>query len=223
MAQEQSPNVGSALLAIHHVISRAIAVSLENSNHFAKAGFPDTPTRAGFANYVQSLVTCVRAHHLTEDEVVFPEIRKVIPDAPYDLLASEHKILEPLLPALGACIQKIEQEANSPDALRELPGLLLRLSEVWHPHIQKEEQNFSMETLARCIDPPEHLRLIKLFSEHSQKFTEPAFLIVPFILFNLPAEERAAFSKAFPPVVIEQLVPVVWKEKWESMKPFLLS
>lgn len=46
--------------------------------------------------------------------------------------------------------------------------------------------------------------------------------MVPFLLYNLPPEKRAAFAQMLPPVVTQQLVPVVWKEKWEPMKPFLL-
>jgi hypothetical protein len=47
--------------------------------------------------------------------------------------------------------------------------------------------------------------------------------VVPFLLYNLPPEERAIFSQGMPPVVTQELVPVVWKEKWSPMKPFLLD
>jgi hypothetical protein len=45
----------------------------------------------------------------------------------------------------------------------------------------------------------------------------------PFLLYNLPTEERAIIAQAMPPIVTRQLVPVVWKEKWEPMSPFLLG
>jgi hypothetical protein len=48
-------------------------------------------------------------------------------------------------------------------------------------------------------------------------------LVVPFLLYNLPPEERAVFSQGMPPIVIQELVPVAWKEKWSPMKPFLLD
>jgi hypothetical protein len=46
---------------------------------------------------------------------------------------------------------------------------------------------------------------------------------VPFALYNLPDEERAILARTMPPKVIDELVPVVWKEKWAPMQPFLLA
>jgi len=36
-------------------------------------------------------------------------------------------------------------------------------------------------------------------------------------------DERRRMGALFPPVVTEQLVPVVWQDKWSPMKPFLLA
>jgi hypothetical protein len=43
------------------------------------------------------------------------------------------------------------------------------------------------------------------------------------MLYNLPVEDRKVFSQGIPAEVLQNLVPVVWKEKWESMTPFLLA
>jgi hypothetical protein len=58
--------------------------------------------------------------------------------------------------------------------------------------------------------------------EHSQKHSGPDYHVVPFLLFNLTPEERVTFEAEMPRIVMEQLLPVVWKEKWAPMMPFLL-
>jgi hypothetical protein len=77
--------------------------------------------------------------------------------------------------------------------------------------------------MAALIAPEEQARMIKQFVEHSQQYMKPDFLVIPFLLYNLPQEERTLFSRAMPAILIEALVPVVWKEKWAPMKPFLIQ
>jgi len=69
----------------------------------------------------------------------------------------------------------------------------------------------------------EQLKLVRLFGEHGQKNAVPPHLTVPFMLYNLPVDERKVFSQDMPAEVIHNLVPIVWKEKWESMTPFFLA
>ena len=73
------------------------------------------------------------------------------------------------------------------------------------------------------LEIEEHIRLGKMFAEHNQEHSGPDYLVVPFLLYNLSAEDRAIMSQEMPPVVTQQLVPVAWKEKWAPMSPFLLS
>jgi hypothetical protein len=47
--------------------------------------------------------------------------------------------------------------------------------------------------------------------------------MVPFLLYNLPPEDREVFSQGLPVEIIQHFVPVVWKEQWASMTPFLLA
>jgi hypothetical protein len=69
----------------------------------------------------------------------------------------------------------------------------------------------------------EQLKLVAQLGEHSQKHSGPLELVVPFMLYNLSAEDRDDFSRAMPAEVTQKLVPVVWKEKWEPMRPFFLA
>jgi hypothetical protein len=42
-------------------------------------------------------------------------------------------------------------------------------------------------------------------------------------LYNLTREDREAMATMIPKTLVEEMVPVVWKEKWAPMKPFLLE
>lgn len=221
---DQQPNVGASLLLIHHIITRGLEVAIEQSGLLAKSGFTDSSLQEGFTNYARTLLAVLRAHHLTEDELVFPYLQEKLKlvEAPFDVLELEHHAIEFLLPQLDATIGKLQSDAPGP-ALQELSRLFRMLNDVWGPHIRKEEEHFTLELLGQLIGPEEHVRLIRDFAAHSQSIAKPDYLVVPFLLFNLDREERAHFSRALPPTVTEQLVPGAWKEKWASMRPFLLG
>jgi len=51
----------------------------------------------------------------------------------------------------------------------------------------------------------------------------PHYLVVPFMLYNLEPGPRSILASRLPSEMTEQLVPVVWKDRWASMKPFLLE
>ena len=80
-----------------------------------------------------------------------------------------------------------------------------------------------LDRLAAVLPAEEHLRLLALFMEHTRQHAGPEYLLAPFLLYNLEAERRSFFAGGMPAIVTEQLVPVVWKDKWASMQPFLLD
>ena len=51
----------------------------------------------------------------------------------------------------------------------------------------------------------------------------PLLCLCGFLLYNLPAPERKVFSAGMPDELLQTLVPVVWKEQWQAMAPFLLD
>ncbi len=213
-----TPNLGADLLRIHSIISRGLQISISYSRQFEKNGFPSAKIREGFFSYVQSLLSVLDAHHNLEDELAFPYLKDILPDGPYDLLMAQHQVLVPALAQAKAAVE--DASANVP--LEKVHDLLKKIDELWHPHIQIEEGFFTLQKLGSVIPVEEHIRLGKVYMEHSQQHTEPAFLILPFLLYNLPLDQRKVFAGHMPAEVAEQLVPVVWKEKWEPMKPFLL-
>ncbi len=223
MPEQNTPNITEDLLCIHAIITRGLNVSIEKGRLFVQDGYPDASGREGFVAYVGSLLSVLHAHHLTESELFFPYFRDKLPDAPIDLLMAQHRELEPVLQQAKAATDEVSAEAGAGAALGRLNDLLGKIADSWHPHIRIEEDHFSVDRLATFIDAKEHDRLARAAMEHSQQHSGPDYLVVPFLLHNLPPDRRAIFARLMPPVVTQHLLPVVWKDKWEPMRPFLLS
>jgi hemerythrin-like domain-containing protein len=223
MSEVRKPNVGADMLRIHSVITRGLDVSIERSAGFAQEGYPDAATQEGFAIYIQALASVLSAHHLAEDEVAFPYLRDKLPDAPFDELMADHRVMEGILEELQATAEAVTAEAQAGDSLNDLNRAVTRLADLWHPHIQKEEGIYDVEMIAALMDVDENVRLGQMLAEHGQQHLQPPYLGMPFVLYNLPAEERAILAQKMPPIVTQQLVPVDWKERWAPMQPFLLD
>ena len=113
--------------------------------------------------------------------------------------------------------------AREGGSLAELSRALSRMVEIWQPHIAKEETDFSPEVAAELMSPSEHIEMSQKSAAHSQEHAQPAPLAVPFLLYNLEGDDRAYFLTVMPHEVTQHLVPVVWKDEWAPMKPFLLD
>jgi hemerythrin-like domain-containing protein len=223
MSETYRPNVARSLLRIHMAITRALDVVIDRSRSFAEQGFADSSLQAGFVSYVNSLASFLNAHHLSEDELVFPYFREKMPEMPFDLLMDQHKQMLQLLNEIEAAAHAVAADAEASEPLYRLNQATSDLREMWRPHIGIEETYYVPEKMDALLDPEEQARLIKLFAQYSQEHLEPDYLVVPFFLFNLPAQERELVSHEVPEIVTQQLVPVVWKEKWAPMAPFLLG
>ena len=219
MNQQASPNFARAIVAFHHIITRGLAVSLENAGQ-GNSALDDN--RSGFSDYVHSLASLLHAHHLTEDELVFPYMRTVLPEAPYDKLSSDHKLMEPMIETLENANERWKSGAEG--ALGEMSSSVESLNDLWHPHIAIEEKEIYVpKKLEELIEPKEHVRLIQQSAELSMKNMGPHYLVVPFMLYNLEPGPRSILASGMPSEMTEQLVPVVWKDQWAPMKPFLLE
>ncbi len=223
MAEANTPNVALDLLRIHSIITRGLNVATEKSQVFAREGFPDASTREGFICYARSFVSALHAHHLTENELVFPYLRAKLPDAPYDLLIAQHQELVHTLDQIKVAIEEVAADPQATAPLTRLNGVLRRMGEIWHPHIGIEQDHFAPDKVGPLLAPEEHARLSGLFAEHGRKHMGPDSLAVPFLLYNLPPGERAMFARQMPFIVTRLLVPLVWKKQWAPMRPFLLS
>jgi hypothetical protein len=216
------PTLVQAFLLIHKVISRGLIVSVEKGEYFIQAGFPNTDTHTGYALYVQSLAIVLDAHHLSEDEVAFPLLKEKIAEAPYEHLARHHQEIVALLGAVREVIPLLEARRGQADLAALVDGLR-KISDIWRPHIQIEEFYFSEEALAAAMSPEEQVQASAAISRHSQEHATPAPLALPFLLFNLEVEDRAAMAASLPKQIVEELIPKTWKLQWAPMKAFLLE
>lgn len=217
MSEQMPANVGEDILRIHRVLTRSLTVSIQ---FLQQAEQPDN-LHHGFMLYLRALSSLLHAHHLGEDEIGFPFWRTKSPFAPLNNLIRDHLRMMPLL-------EKIEIWLNSESGweaphLRRLQGILEELNAIWLWHIQLEESVMGPEKAAALLTPAENQQLARQLATHGQEHAQPDALVLPFILYNLPVEDRAVMAQIFPPLVTRQLVPVEWKPVWEPMKPFLLE
>jgi hemerythrin-like domain-containing protein len=215
--------VAADMLRIHRAITRGLQVTLERSEAFNQAGFPDKQTQLGFSCYVRSFANLLHSHHLTEEELAFPYFAVKIPDEPYDTFLFEHSEMAGFVYEIRS-LTGLKEEALLPNkALEAINCAATGICGIWYSHIIKEEKIFDPERINKLIDTPEQIKMGRMFAEHNQKHTAPDYLSVPFLLYNLQHEDRQMISQLLPSEVTQQLVPVVWKEKWAPMKPFLLE
>jgi hemerythrin-like domain-containing protein len=222
MTNSKESNISVSFLNIHNIITRGLRVSLESAQGILKCGFQGERTRAGFFNYVRSLSSVLNAHHLTEDDLAFPYFRDKLPEAPFDNWTYWHHKMVEILNEINLEMEKLEKKDDFETGLRNIENALARLNEGWPYHIQPETDEFINKADA-LVPVEEQLRLVRLFAEYVLKHALPHYLTVPFMLYNLPVEDRQVFSQWIPAEGVLNLVPTSWKEKWESMTPFLLE
>ena len=212
------PNVGSSLIRIHKVFTRALAVSIQNSQGTG----PEPAVRDGFQRFEQAFHSVLLAHHDAEDEIAFPFMKTRVPDGPFETLSHQHRQMMPLLNVIE---DWCHQGSAAWDAanLGELHAALTELNNLWHSHIPIEESNFSPLACERLLTPEENARLDGQMSNHAAQHALPNELAVPFVIYSLEGNDRADMEKTMPPVIMEQLVPFAWKPAWAPMQPFLLD
>ena len=166
MKDQQKPNVAASLFTIHKVISRSIEVSIENAETFAGHGFPEEKRADGFLNYIRAFISILNAHHLLEDELVFPYFKDRLPDTPYPLLNKQHEEMAAILKEIEGIANRIEENPEDRAGMIGLKTTMEKIKGKWYPHIAIEETHFELQKVGEMLSVEEHLRLMKLFSEH---------------------------------------------------------
>jgi hemerythrin-like domain-containing protein len=211
------PNVGSDLVRIHKVITRALDVAIQNSQ-----GRNLDEIRQGFASYARAMTVLLHAHHSGEDELVFPFWKTRLPGGPFEELGRQHGEMLEFLELIERWLNA-GAEAWQTSAMDELHGALSELSDLWSKHIALEEATVGPENSQTYLTAYENGQMAKQLAEHGQKLSQPGELVMPFIVYNLEEEDRGEFLSLLPPVVAQQLIPVAWRPVWEPMRPFLLE
>ena len=223
MIESKTSDPPIALVLIHNAISRGLDVGAQHAARFARDGYPDRETGEGFALYLRTLVGMLHQHHSAEDEIAFPFLRDKLPDLPFDGLIAEHEQMEAILKEMAPLLDKLRGEAGEELVLEAARGALARLAEIWPGHIDIEETRISVKTLEAMVGAEALSGWLAQMGQHRPEGAPPDPVGLPFVLYNLPQEERAIMAQQMPPAISQELVPGPWQEYWAPMKPFLLD
>lgn len=221
--EDSYSNVGVSLLQIHRCITRGIATSISFSQTFRVNGFPDSDAHDGFINYLNSLLSILDAHHLLEDEILFPRLKDVFPEAPFDLLTFHHKIICPFIQEIQQNTNQIAENNHLDESLAQLNTALTNLEKTWLPHIFVEELHITPKAVEELLSKEAHRKISDEIAEYSRQNSGPDYLTIPFILYNLSPTDRESFSRSLPPTLTQELISKTWRDQWQSMKPYLLD
>ena len=75
-------DLGTDIIRFHRIITRSLEISMQNVNRFLEIGALKEEKREGFIKYIQSFSTVLDAHHVLENEKIFPYFKDKLPDAP---------------------------------------------------------------------------------------------------------------------------------------------
>ena len=168
---------------------------------------------------MSSLVTVFFGHHHGEDEIMFPTFEEKIKDADFSELKNQHKELYPLAEQIK---HKIDIDNPTIENYREMRSLLQDTKDLWVKHREEEEQTVELD-LEPVLSSKEQIELSDKLGKHGQSMSNPATLILPFLIYNLEGKDREEFTRNMPWILKKFIVPVLWKTKWQKMKPFLLT
>ena len=209
-------------LRIHRAITRGLNVCVSKGSEYLSEGFPDPDIQQGYVLYLQTLTAVLSAHHLGEDEVAFPALKRKLPDEPYGKLGSDHVEIEKKLVQIKNALPGLASADFAPSlaaAIEILKGIL----SVWVPHIQIEETSFKSAAIESAMTFDEQLQLSAEIGKYSQEHGGPPFFVLPFVLFNMDKADRDAMASGMPKELVEVLMPGEWKANWAPMLPFLLK
>jgi hypothetical protein len=223
MTKSKATDAPITLILIHNAISRGLETGIRYSERFAREGYPDQATGMSFALYLRTLTGILHLHHSAEDEIAFPFLRENVPSLPFDALIAEHEQMEEILEELVSILDNLHGEPGEELLMEDVRGALAGLADIWPGHIAVEEQGISVARLEAMVGAKELAGWLAKMGQHRTEGAPPDPVGIPFILYNLPAEERAIMAAQMPPAVSQELVPGPWKEHWGPMMPFLLE
>ena len=216
-----SGSMAKTLRTVHKVITRGVEVTRSHSHSYAEQGLPDKALWSGFISYARTFVNLTHAHHDGEEVLIFPFAQERMPDTSFDLLIAQHREIAGLLDEMGAAVDEAEKNPATV-SLSRISHISAQIGEIWQTHIREEETIFGAERVDAVATPEEQASLMQQAAQHGMAHAGPDYLVAPFLLHNLSPEDRAYMAAEMPPVISQELVPVVWKDQWAPMKPFLL-
>ena len=217
-ASSNGKHLSKGLDLIHKVLSRPLDVGIFHLDKCLISNKVDTENHDGFKDYINSLANVFFGHHHGEDEIMFPTFEEKIKDANFSKLKKQHKELHPLTEKIK---DKVNIDGPTIDNYREIRELLQKTKDLWEEHKEEEEKTVELD-IEPALSSKEQIELGEKLGKHGQRMSKPANLILPFIIYNLKGNDREKFTSDMPWILKKFVVPVLWKKKWEKMKPFLL-
>ena len=218
-ATGRAKHLSKGLDLIHRVLSRPLDIGISHIDSCLSSNKVDMENHEGFKDYISSLATVFNAHHHGEDEILFPTFEKKIKNADFSTLKKQHKKLHPLMVQITT---KINVDNPSLYQYEEIRNLLKKTKDLWINHRDEEEQIVELE-MEPVMSLADQIELNNKLSKHGQSMSEPANLVLPFLIYNLEGAERDEFTNDMPWILKKLILPIVWKSKWEKMRPFLLD
>ena len=89
-----------------------------------------------------------------------------------------------------------------------------------HEELDMIHESFNQMITSYKKDPSDKNTLRKMahrFADHRRQHSQPPQLVIPFILYNLPPDERKIMESLIPVLLIRLIMPVFWKKKWQPM------
>ncbi|MFD5876986.1 hemerythrin domain-containing protein [Streptomyces sp. NPDC060322] len=130
-------------IAIHAILRRGTALVVDGFEHLAAGGPVDVGT---LVDTVRWLIDFTHHHHESEDEMFWPVLRDLYPDAlaKFDVLAEEHEILDRELDGLTRVVEQLEAagpgDTDTPARLALTGASAARkVKEVLASHLATEE------------------------------------------------------------------------------------
>ena len=140
MVNENQGDVGTDIIRFHRTITRSLEIAIQNVNKFLEVGAIEESEREGFLKYIQTFSTVMNAHHVLENEKIFPYFKDKLPDAPYDRLMTQHEWVKTALSQINSGINNLKSNVDELESLNQLKTGLRQIDKIWHPHIRIEEE-----------------------------------------------------------------------------------
>ena len=218
-ATGRAKHLSKGLDLIHRVLSRPLDIGISHIDSCISSKKVDMENHEGFKDYLSSLTTVFNAHHHGEDEILIPTFEKKINNADFSILKKQHKEFHPLVVQITA---KIDVDNPSLNQYQEIRNLLKKTKDLCIKHRDEEEQIVELE-MEPIMSLADQIELNNKLSKHGQSMSEPANLVLPFLIYNLEGAERDEFTNDMPWILKKFILPIVWKSKWKKMRPFLLD
>jgi hypothetical protein len=214
----------NSMLRIHSIITRGLEITHTHSLQFSQNGFPNQSTQVGFSRYVHCLLVVLENHHQMEEEIAFPYFQDRLPSLRIEPIIEQHKQMKPHIHAVKTALEQFNTGLSPTESLSQLADASSKLNILWGMHAPAEEIYFANNSMSAFeLSHEEQIAITRRTSEHSQKNSNPPQWVVPFLLYNLPPDEREQMAQLMPPHISKMIVPMVWKNEWAPMKPFFFD